>query len=168
MGIKNMPLPKLKDIFKGGAEGVLKGAFDGFSNIVSKFKADPTKVLEYEKEIETLKINTALELEKVALQIEQEETKRMESENSAVSSRWASDMGSDSWLSKNSRPLVLLGSLLFLFIIIVIDSIKALEFEVEESYVDLLKVLVELTVLAYFGGRTIEKRSSIISSKKGI
>lgn len=161
-----MAIPKLKDIFKGGAEGVLKGAFDGFSNIVSKFKADPTKVLEYEKEIETLKITTALEMEKVALQLEQEETKRMESENNAVTSRWAADMGSDSWLSKNSRPLVLLGSLLFLFIIIVVDSSNRLDFEVNVEYIDLLKVLVELTVLAYFGGRTIEKRSSIISKKK--
>lgn len=160
MGIKNMPLPKLKDIFKGGAEGVLKGAFDGFSNIVSKFKADPTKVLEYEKEIETLKITTTLELEKVALQLEQEETKRMESENNAVTSRWAADMGSDSWLSKNSRPLVLLGSLLFLFTIISVDSTEA-NFEVNIEYIDLLKTLVELTVLAYFGGRTIEKSQSL-------
>lgn len=161
-----MAIPKLKDIFKGGAEGVLKGAFDGFSNIVSKFKADPTKVLEYEKEIETLKITTQLELEKIALQIEQEETKRFESENNSVNARWIADMGSDSWLSKNSRPIVLLCSLLFLFVVIIIDSIQRIDFEVNTDYVDLLKVLVELTVLAYFGGRTIEKRSSIISRKK--
>lgn len=155
-----MAIPKLKDIFKGGAEGVLKGAFDGFSNIVSKFKADPTKALEYEKEIETLKITTALELEKVALQLEQEETKRIESENIAVTGRWQSDMTSDSWLSKNSRPVIVLGLTALTYATMIADS-TSLDFEVKESYINLQEILLLTVYAAYFGGRTIEKYQAI-------
>lgn len=156
-----MGLPSLKNIFKGGAEGVLKGAMDGAANIISKFKADPTKVIEAEKELETLRITTALELEKLTIQLEQEETKRIQSENDAVTGRWASDMGSDSWLSKNSRPIVLLGLLGFTVFTIILDSIPEISFYVKESYINLLEML-DLTVIgAYFGGRTFEKFQSI-------
>jgi len=155
-----MAIPGLKDFFKGSAEGLISGVTNGAANIISKLKADPTKVFEAETELEKLKINTSLELEKISVQMEQELTKQIEAEQKGVSDRWSSDMASDSWLSKNSRPLVLLSLMAFLFIIIVIDSMN-LDFEVKDSYISLMEILLITVVGAYFGGRTLEKYQTI-------
>jgi len=66
-------------------------------------------------------------------------------------------MISDSWLSKNVRPIVLLSSLSFTFLMILTDSIENLKFDVKTNYIDLMQILLITTVAAYFGGRTIEK-----------
>lgn len=155
-----MPIPKLRDIFKGGAEGVLKGALDGAANIITKFKADPTKSMEAEKELEMLRINTGVELEKISLQFEQEATKQIQAEQEAVTGRWQSDMSSDSWLSKNARPLIVLGLTVLTYITMVIDSTKV-DFDVKESYISLQEILLLTVYAAYFGGRTIEKYQAI-------
>ncbi len=73
-----------------------------------------------------------------------------------VTKRWSSDMTSDSWLSKNIRPLSLAFLTLTLFIYIILDS--SLEgFKIDEQWVSLLGNLLMLTYGGYFGARTLEK-----------
>jgi hypothetical protein len=70
--------------------------------------------------------------------------------------RWTADMGSDSWLSKNIRPLSLAFLTLTLFIYIVLDS--SLEgFKIDSSWIDLLSSLLLLVYGGYFGARSAEK-----------
>lgn len=83
-------LPNLKTLISGGIEGIVNSA----GNIISKFKADPTKVVEVEKELEELKINAALESERIANQAEEIQAKELESVNQtmreeAKSEHWA-------------------------------------------------------------------------------
>ena len=74
-----------------------------------------------------------------------------------VTSRWQSDMNSDSWLSKNVRPVVLLFLVVCTMLLIFIDAGK-LNFNVKDSYVDLLQLVLITVIGAYFGGRSFEKR----------
>ena len=73
-----------------------------------------------------------------------------------VSERWRVDMQSDSWLSKNIRPMVLIFLCFSTVLLIFIDS-GVITFRVDESWVELLKVVLMTTVGAYFGGRSFEK-----------
>jgi len=73
-----------------------------------------------------------------------------------VSERWRFDMQSDSWLSKNIRPLVLIFLCFSTVLLIFIDS-GTISFRVDESWVDLLKVVLMTCIGAYFGGRSFEK-----------
>jgi len=88
------------------------------------------------------------------------ETKLFETEQNNVSDRWKADMSSDSWLSKNIRPMTLIAILGAYF---VFASCSAFGISVNESYVKLLGEWGQLIMLAYFGGRTAEK----IFAKKG-
>ena len=73
-----------------------------------------------------------------------------------VTKRWQSDMSSDSWLSKNVRPLSLAFLTLTLFIYIILDS--SLEgFKIASEWVSLLGNLLMLVYGGYFGARTLEK-----------
>ena len=78
-----------------------------------------------------------------------------------VSKRWESDMKSDSWLSKNTRPL----SLIFLSVMTVafiwVDSHETLSFTVEQEWIGLLKTLTTTVYVAYFGSRGAEKFKTI-------
>jgi hypothetical protein len=78
----------------------------------------------------------------------------MEMQN--VSTRWTSDMKSDSWLSKNTRPLTLIYLTLALTILIIIDSFHTM-FDVDTAWVELLKTLLITVYVAYFGSRGAEK-----------
>ena len=70
--------------------------------------------------------------------------------------RWTADMNSDSWLSKNIRPLSLAFLTLTLFIYIVLDS--SLEgFKIDSNWIDLLSSLLLLVYGGYFGARSAEK-----------
>lgn len=73
-----------------------------------------------------------------------------------VSERWRFDMQSDSWLSKNIRPLVLIFLCFSTVLLIFIDS-GVISFRVDESWIDLLKVVLMTCIGAYFGGRSFEK-----------
>ena len=77
-----------------------------------------------------------------------------------VSKRWESDMSSDSWLSKNTRPM----SLIFLTIMTVsfiwVDSHGYIDFTVEQEWINLLKTLTTTVYVAYFGSRGAEKFKS--------
>ena len=77
-----------------------------------------------------------------------------------VSKRWASDMQSDSWLSKNTRPLALIFLTVLMMLLIFIDS-TGLDFSVDGGWVDLLKSLLITVYVAYFGSRGAEKFKSI-------
>ncbi|MDA9272110.1 hypothetical protein N9Q05_01835 [bacterium] len=73
-----------------------------------------------------------------------------------VSKRWSSDMNSDSWLSKNIRPLSLAFLTLSLFIYVILDS--SLEgFKIDSEWISLLGNLLLLVYAGYFGGRSLEK-----------
>jgi hypothetical protein len=71
-----------------------------------------------------------------------------------VTERWKLDMNSDSWLSKNIRLLVFLVISTVLLVFIDAGFIK---FNVKDSYVDLLQLVLITVIGAYFGGRSLEK-----------
>ena len=77
-----------------------------------------------------------------------------------VSKRWQADMKSDSWLSKNTRPLTLVFLTVSMVLLIFIDS-TGIDFEVDSGWVDLLKSLLITVYVAYFGSRGAEKFKTI-------
>ena len=75
-----------------------------------------------------------------------------------ITDRWTADMNSDSWLSKNVRPLVLIFLVVCTVLLIFIDA-GAISFTVEEKWTDLLQLVLITVIGAYFGGRSFEKRN---------
>ena len=73
-----------------------------------------------------------------------------------ISSRWSSDMKSDSWLSKNVRPMVLIFLVVSTVLLVFVDA-GVIAFEVKASWVDLLQLVLITVIGAYFGGRSLEK-----------
>ena len=100
-----------------------------------------------------LKDNTLSEIEKELLfkELEQDITEMQE-----VTKRWQSDMQSDSWLSKNIRPLSLAFLTFSLFLYIILDSAN-LNFDIKAQWIDLLASLLMLVYGGYFGARALEK-----------
>ena len=76
-----------------------------------------------------------------------------------ISSRWNSDMKSDSWLSKNTRPMTLIFLTLAMTLFIVLDSTVVLE--IKTGWVSLLEALLITVYVAYFGSRGAEKITKI-------
>ena len=74
----------------------------------------------------------------------------------SVTERWKTDLKSDSYLSKNVRPLVLIFLIISMVLMIFIDA-GAINFNVDSEWKELLKLLLTTTVAAYFGGRSYEK-----------
>ena len=77
-----------------------------------------------------------------------------------ISKRWDSDMKSDSWLSKNTRPMTLIFLTVSMVFLILLDSFE-IDFSVDSGWVDLLKSLLITVYVAYFGSRGAEKFKSI-------
>ena len=73
-----------------------------------------------------------------------------------VTERWKLDMNSDSWLSKNIRPLVLVFLVIATVLLIFIDA-GFINFKVEDKWTDLLQLVLITVIGAYFGGRSLEK-----------
>ena len=73
-----------------------------------------------------------------------------------VTERWKMDMNSDSWLSKNIRPLVLVFLVVSTVLLIFIDG-GVISFKVEDKWTDLLQLVLITVIGAYFGGRSLEK-----------
>ena len=73
-----------------------------------------------------------------------------------ITDRWKSDMDSDSWLSKNVRPMVLIFLVVATVLMIFIDA-GTIKFVVEEKWTDLLQLVLITVIGAYFGGRSLEK-----------
>jgi hypothetical protein len=114
----------LGKLFSGGAAELVKGV----GGVLDNLTTSKEEKLEAERKIKELMANYEVEMEK------------------NISSRWEADLKSDSWLSKNVRPLLL----------IFIDA-GALNFEVKSSWVDLLQLVLITVIGAYFGGRSLEK-----------
>ena len=79
----------------------------------------------------------------------------------AVTNRWQADSISDSWLSKNVRPLVLVWCIVVFSLAGILDSIESVPFHIGETWNDTFEKVMMAVVLAYFGGRTAEKSTSI-------
>ena len=77
-----------------------------------------------------------------------------------VTKRWQYDMSSDSWLSKNTRPMTLVFLTVSMVVLILLDSFK-IEFTVDTAWIDLLKSLLITVYVAYFGSRGVEKFRAI-------
>ena len=90
----------------------------------------------------------------LALKLKEIDTRAFEAETKAVTYRWQADMSSDSWLSKNIRPMTLIAIFVAYFLF---AALSAGGINVNESYVKLLGEWGQLIMLAYFGGRTAEK-----------
>lgn len=74
-----------------------------------------------------------------------------------VTERWKADMGSDVKLAKLIRPVTLIALMSMFMVTMVLDSLDELPFNVKDSYVSLLEILMLTSFGAYFAGRTIEK-----------
>jgi len=94
--------------------------------------------------------------EKALMLLEQDMTEMQE-----VTKRWESDMKSDSWLSKNTRPMCLIFLSVMTIAFIWVDSHHQISFTVEQEWIGLLKTLVTTVYVAYFGSRGAEKFKSI-------
>ena len=80
-----------------------------------------------------------------------------------TSKRWEADMSSDSWLSKNIRPMALIAIFTAYF---VFTTMSAFGLNAQESYVNLLGQWGQIVFLAYFGGRTVEKVMEMKNANK--
>lgn len=94
------------------------------------------------------------ELMRLRLEDNKLDAEVFKAETAAVTDRWKADMASDSWLSKNIRPLTLIALLTGYFMFALMS---AFGYEATESYVTLLGNWGQIVMLAYFGGRTVEK-----------
>ena len=81
-------------------------------------------------------------------------------EMESVSQRWQADMNSDSWLSKNTRPLTLIYLTVITTLYIILDSLD-IAFDIDGAWVELLKTLLVTIYVAYFGSRGFEKVKNI-------
>ena len=112
------------------------------------------------------KVAAALELEKLAQSGElarmANETDIYKTEQVNTTARWDADMASDSWLSKNIRPMSLIAIFTGYFMF---TTMSAFGYNAQESYVQLLGQWGQIVFLAYFGGRTVEKLAEMKMSK---
>jgi len=107
-------------------------------NVVDDLTTTEEEKLEAKRKIKEITLNFETELQK------------------EVSKRWEQDMNSDSWLSKNIRPLTLIFLVFCTIILIFIDSGK-IDFKVQDHWIDLLQIILITIIGAYFGGRSYEK-----------
>ena len=121
-------------LFSGGAAELVKGV----GGVIDNLHTSKEEKLEAERKIKEIIANHEAEMEK------------------NITSRWQADLKSDSWLSKNVRPLVMIFLIVCTMLLIFIDA-GALNFEVKSSWVDLLQLVLITVIGAYFGGRSIEK-----------
>ena len=128
----------LGKIFSGGAAELVKGV----GGVIDNLHTSAEEKLAAEQKIKELIANYEVEMEK------------------NITSRWQADMNSDSWLSKNVRPLVLIFLVVCTMLIIFIDAGK-LNFNVKDSYIDLLQLVLITVIGAYFGGRSFEKSKKL-------
>ena len=124
----------LASIFSGGATELVKGV----GGVIDNLHTSKEEKLEAERKIKEIVASYQATLEK------------------EISSRWDADMKSDSWLSKNVRPLVLIFLVISTVLLIFIDA-GAINFVVEAKWTDLLQLVLITVIGAYFGGRSLEK-----------
>lgn len=83
----------------------------------------------------------------------------------AITTRWQADSMSDSWLSKNVRPLVLVWCICIFSLAGILDSVDTIPFNIGVTWNDTFEKVMMAVVLAYFGGRTTEKATSLFKGK---
>ena len=124
--------------------------------LIDKLIPDPEA--KAKAQIELAKMSQDGELAKMA-----NDTEIYKTEQENVTERWRSDMGSDSWLSKNIRPLALIAIFVAYFLF---TAMSAFGYNAQESYVQLLGQWGQIIFLAYFGGRTVEKLADMKYTKE--
>jgi len=124
----------LGKIFSSGANELVKGV----GGVIDELHTSKEEKLEAERKIKDMIMGYEAEMQK------------------QVTERWQVDMQSDSWLSKNIRPLVLIFLCVSTVLLIFIDA-GVISFEVKASWVDLLQLVLITVIGAYFGGRSLEK-----------
>ena len=129
--LRSLNFKKIADVAMNIASGDLKGA-------VEAINSDPNALTDAQREY-------ALKL----IELDLEDMK-------GVTQRWTSDMNSDSILSKNVRPMTLIFLTVMTMVLIIGDS-YGVNFNVDTSWIELLKTLLVTVVVAYFGGRSFEK-----------
>ena len=128
----------LDKLFGGGAADLVKNV----GGVIDNLHTSKEEKLAAEQKIKELVANYEIEMEK------------------NITDRWKADMNSDSWLSKNIRPLVLAFLVVCTVLMIFIDA-GSINFVVEEKWTDLLQLVLITVIGAYFGGRTMEKRKKV-------
>ena len=124
----------LNKIFSAGASDLVKNV----GGVIDNLTTTKEEKLEAERKIKELIANYEVEMEK------------------NITARWEADLKSDSWLSKNVRPMTLIFLIVCTMLLIFIDA-GAINFNVKDSYVDLLQLVLITVIGAYFGGRSLEK-----------
>jgi hypothetical protein len=124
----------LGQLFSGGTADLVKGV----GGVIDNLHTSKEEKLEAERKIKELIANYEVEMEK------------------NITARWDADLKSDSWLSKNVRPMVLIFLIICTMLLIFIDA-GTINFEVKSSWVDLLQLVLITVIGAYFGGRSFEK-----------
>lgn len=124
---------------------------------------DTVKLRQYEMDHEEELLRLRIEEKKLGLEELQMFAAAVQNENNNISDRWKADMSSDSWLSKNVRPMSLIAIFAGYFLF---SMMSAFGYNANESYVSLLGQWGMLIMGAYFGGRTIEKIAEMRSGSK--
>ena len=119
----------------GGAGG---GVAEKISNIIAKHTFSKEDRAKFEKEMAEVFINAEADMQQ------------------NVTERWKTDMNSDSWLSKNVRPMVLIFLVISTVLMVFIDA-GVISFNVKDTWIDLLQLVLITVIGAYFGGRSFEK-----------
>ena len=119
-------------IFSSGATELVKGV----GGVIDNLHTSKEEKLEAERKIKDMIMGYEAEMQK------------------QVTERWKVDMNSDSWLSKNIRPMVLIFLCISTVLLIFIDA-GVISFEVKASWVDLLQLVLITVIGAYFGGRSL-------------
>ncbi len=124
----------LTSIFSAGASELIKGV----GGVIDNLHTSKEEKLAAEQKVKELISSYEIEMEK------------------NITARWTMDMQSDSWLSKNIRPLVLVFLVVSTVLMIFIDA-GTINFVVEDKWTDLLQLVLITVIGAYFGGRSLEK-----------
>ena len=124
----------LDKIFGGGAAELVKGV----GGVIDNLHTSKEEKLAAELKVKALLAEYATQMEK------------------EITARWSADMNSDSWLSKNVRPMVLIFLVVCTVLMIFIDA-GSINFLVEDKWTDLLQIVLITVIGAYFGGRSLEK-----------
>ena len=124
----------LGKIFSGGAADLVKGV----GGVIDNLHTSDEEKLAAEAKIKEMIANYEVEMEK------------------NITDRWKADMNSESWLSKNVRPMILIFLVVSTVLMIFIDA-GTIQFTVEEKWTDLLQLVLITVIGAYFGGRSFEK-----------
>ena len=128
----------MKDILPNTIAETTGTIVDKLGGLVDRFIHTKDERAEFQKEMTQILIEMESEME----------------EN--VTERWNADMNSDSWLSKNVRPLVLIFLVTTTVLLVFVDA-GSIDFDVKENWVNLLELVLTTVIASYFGGRSYEK-----------